>query len=256
MVMQSTRMQLNGDVLAVTEMGTGDPLLIVGGAVPPDWAQKLMAELSEDRRVINFEYIAADDWNEVADGRTQRRLGADAVALLDELEIDAADVLGYSRGAVAAFAAAVDRPERVRRLVLLAPVSPFSELLIDSTPPPLPDDPKEIEQGLTALGFSPEFIGSRPAEAAAMTRQVMTYRAPVVRVARSEEEPIDDRLPHQPVLVVTAGADRMVAADHSAALVERIEHVEHVVIEGGSHLVAWERPADVAAPIRKFLGGT
>lgn len=239
--------------VAVREVGDGDPLLIVGGAVPPDWADRLMHELGSARRVINFDYASDDSWNGESEGRTQRRLGSDAVAFLDALGIDSADMLGYSRGAVAAFAAAVDHPSRVRRLILLAPVAPFADLLIDSTPPDLPADPNTIETALTELGFSAEFIASQPEEAAAMTRQVMMYRAPVMRVARSEEEPIDDRLPGQPVLVVTAGADRMVAAEHSAALVDRIGHADHVVIDGGSHLVAWERPADVAAPIREFL---
>lgn len=252
--MTTTNLLLHGAPAHVEVAGRGDPpLLLIGGAVPPGWADGLIQELSPARRIISFDYRPPDGWAGAPEPRTQVALSRDALAVLDHLQIDLADVLGYSRGAVAAYAAAFHAPGRVRSLVLLAPIAPFADLLIGPSPA-LPDDPGSLTALLTRAAFSDAFIETHPQEAAAMTAAVMENHATVIRVSREEEEPVPEHPEiSQPVLIITAGGDRLVDQAHSARLLGAVRQSQHILIEGGSHMVAFERPAAVAHAIGSFL---
>lgn len=215
-----------------------------------------MRELGASRRVISFDYRAEYEWQGTPEPRTQKELGTDALALLDALGIDAADLLGYSRGAVAAYAAAVAAPSRVRSLVLLAPVAPFPDTLVVDAPP-MPDGPTMPMEVLARAVFSDDYVAAHAAEATAVTALVMKEHAGVVRVPRNREVPFPDRVDiEQPTLIITAGADRMVEATQSARLARAIPHARSVRIEGGSHMVAYERPHEVARIIDAFAEDT
>jgi len=70
-------------------------------------------------------------------GRSDRAMGADAglratatraVAFLDAVGVEKADVLGTSHGGAVAIAMAAEYPQRVRTLVLHAPANPYSDI--------------------------------------------------------------------------------------------------------------------------------
>ena len=117
---QSGFVDAKGLRLRIGRHGSGKPLLLITGigAHMDMWAP--FARLAGDRELIAFDAPGT--------GRSQRprrplRMGglAEVVrALLDELELDRVDVLGYSWGGVLAQELARRAPERVRRLVLCA----------------------------------------------------------------------------------------------------------------------------------------
>jgi len=105
--------------LHYVERGSGRPLLLVPGipAIASDWAP-LAERLARSRRVIAY-----DNRGSGASGVTPApyscvQLAADAVALLDALEIERADVFGMSLGGMIAQELALGWPDRVERLVL------------------------------------------------------------------------------------------------------------------------------------------
>jgi len=249
-----TTLSLDGVPAHVETAGRGSPpLLVIGGAVPPGWADGMIAQLAVTRRVVYFDYREPPGWSGQPSRRTQVALAADAFAVLDHLQIETADVLGYSRGAVAAYAAAFEEPQRVRRLVLLAPVAPYEDMLIEPSAP-LPADREQLMDVLTRAAFTDRFVNQHPSVARALTQAVMTNKGTVVRVERNEEQPLPDHpAVRHPTLIITAGADRIVDRAHSVRLLEAIPRARHVVIEGGSHLVVFERPVDVARAIESFL---
>jgi pimeloyl-ACP methyl ester carboxylesterase len=111
--------QAGGLRLAVRERGSGHPLLLVnglGGNV--DMWGPAQERLSERASTIAFDAPGT--------GRSQTALvpmpipavARLIVGLLDGLDIERADVLGYSWGGLAAQQLAVAAPERVRRLAL------------------------------------------------------------------------------------------------------------------------------------------
>jgi pimeloyl-ACP methyl ester carboxylesterase len=111
--------ELDGLDLHYEERGSGRPLLLVPGipAIASDWAP-LAERLSGSRRVIAFDNRGSGRSTVTPGPYSTGMLAADAVALLDHLEIERADVFGMSLGGMIAQEIALAWPERVDRLVL------------------------------------------------------------------------------------------------------------------------------------------
>lgn len=133
------------------DLGAGFPVLMIHGSGPgvSAWAnwRLVMPELARARRVIAPDMVGF--------GFTERPRGqvydmdvwvAQAVGLLDALDIERADLVGNSFGGALALAIAIRHPRRVRRLVLMGSVGvPF-----------------EITPGLDAVwGYTPSFDNMR-----------------------------------------------------------------------------------------------
>lgn len=112
--------RVNGIEMVYETAGQGEALLLLHGlgSRSEDWQLQLPAFVSRYRVVV------ADMRGH---GRTSKPPGpysvpmmaADVLGLLDALGIDAAHVVGLSMGGMIAFQMAVDRPERVRSLVIV-----------------------------------------------------------------------------------------------------------------------------------------
>jgi pimeloyl-ACP methyl ester carboxylesterase len=101
--------------------GEGEPLLLLhGGLGSTDMFGPIMPQLTEHRQVIAVDLQGH--------GRTElgmrpfsiHAMGADMAVVLKNLGYGQVDVLGYSMGGGVAFQLAVQRPEAVRRLVLVS----------------------------------------------------------------------------------------------------------------------------------------
>lgn len=114
----------NGIVTNYHDVGSGFPVLLIHGSGPgvsawANWRLTIPA-LAGQRRVIAPDMVGF--------GFSERPVGirynldtwvAQAVGLLDALEIDCADLVGNSFGGGLALALAIRHPTRVRRLVLM-----------------------------------------------------------------------------------------------------------------------------------------
>jgi pimeloyl-ACP methyl ester carboxylesterase len=111
--------QLEELELHYVERGSGPALLLVPGipAIASDWAP-LAERLSGSRRVIAYDNRGSGASSVTPAPYTCAQLAADAVALLDALGIERADVFGMSLGGMIAQELALGWPERVDRLVL------------------------------------------------------------------------------------------------------------------------------------------
>jgi len=131
----------------VHDVGSGPPVLLIHGSGPgvSAWAnwRLVMPELAKRARVIAPDMVGF--------GFTERPAGqrydmdtwvAQAVGLLDALDIERADLVGNSFGGALAMALTIRHPQRVRRLVLMGSVGvPFT-----------------ITPGLDAVwGYTPSF---------------------------------------------------------------------------------------------------
>lgn len=105
--------------IAWNEHGQGDPLLLIMGHRFSSrlWHWTLPA-LAESRRVITFDNRGTGGSDAPRGPYTMQQLADDALAVLDAAEVDRADVYGVSMGGMIALEMALNRPERVRSLVL------------------------------------------------------------------------------------------------------------------------------------------
>ena len=115
------QMQVNGITLNVDQSGAGQPLLLLHGFTGSvgTWAP-LIGALSPHFRTIALDLIGHGRSDSPPDAERYRmqRCVADLLALLDALEIERADVLGYSMGGRVALHLAAAEPERIGALVL------------------------------------------------------------------------------------------------------------------------------------------
>ena len=115
------RLTVNDITLSVELAGDGPALLLLHGFTgsASTWAP-LVPELSARRRTIAVDLIGhgRSDAPGGAERYRVERCVDDLGALLDALEVEAADVLGYSMGGRVALHLAAAMPRRVRSLVL------------------------------------------------------------------------------------------------------------------------------------------
>jgi pimeloyl-ACP methyl ester carboxylesterase len=100
--------------------GAGRPLVLLHGAMSTIETSfgKVLAPLAETRRVIAIEQQGHGHTADVDRPLTYKRMAEDTAMLLRQLEIENADIFGYSMGAGVALQLAIRDPDLVRKLVL------------------------------------------------------------------------------------------------------------------------------------------
>jgi len=114
------RITANGIDINVVVTGQGPAFLLLHG-FPHTWRlwTAIIPHLAQHHRVIAADLRGLGATTRAPDGYDADTLAADAEALLDALDEQAATVVGIDAGAPPAFLLAMRRPERLRRLVLM-----------------------------------------------------------------------------------------------------------------------------------------
>jgi pimeloyl-ACP methyl ester carboxylesterase len=99
--------------------GDGPPLILLHGAyMTIDGMAPLLHGLAESRRVIAVEQQGHGRTADIDRPITYEQMADDTAALARHLELETADVLGYSMGGGVALQMAIRHPELVRKLVV------------------------------------------------------------------------------------------------------------------------------------------
>jgi pimeloyl-ACP methyl ester carboxylesterase len=113
--------EINGLSLYYEEHGSGEPLVLLhGGVAGSEIFAPIVPALAAGRRVILVDLQGHGRTAEIDRPLRPELLAADVAALIEQLGLERADVLGYSLGGTVAFRLAVEHPERVHRLILVA----------------------------------------------------------------------------------------------------------------------------------------
>lgn len=142
---------------------SGEAILFIHGAAVADSFALVMAEPAlEDFRLIRMHRRGYMGSSEI-EGKefSMAEQAADAAALLDALDIEAAHIVGHSYGGAVAVQMAVDSPERVRSLVL-------AEGGINAPPPDTADASGEEAASSAPAVPDPEAMNALVEDALAM----------------------------------------------------------------------------------------
>lgn len=277
--MRTERFVHAGGVRArVIEEGAGYPVLLVHGL--GGWAENWTLTMPE-LAAAGFRAIACDL---PGFGRSERARDvayfdpADpyyprfARELLDALGIPQAHVVGHSLGGAIAAALAIQSPERVDRLVLVAPGGFGEDLGAPLRLAALPFIssiarfvPRGVVREIVAVNFSdrsriPPWIyadaerHARAGSAAEFCRvlaQSVTVRGPRAAL-RQEWEARAPRLTC-PTLVVWGRDDRVLPPHHATAAKRLLPHARVEMIADAGHLVMLERPSEFSHVLLAFL---
>ena len=139
----SSYADVNGINLYHEIYGQGEPLVLIhGGLTTIGEIQGWVRPLAETRRVIAVEMQGHGHTADTGRPMSFATLGDDIAALLDHLKIPSADLVGHSFGGATAIRAAIQHPDKVRRLIVIS--SPHAR---SSWYP-------EVQQGMSQVGAS------------------------------------------------------------------------------------------------------
>ena len=116
---------VNGIKLYHEIYGQGEPLVLIhGGLTTIDEMQGWVQALAQTRQVIALEMQGHGRTADSERPMTFATMGDDIGAVLNYLKIPKADLVGHSFGGASAIRAAIQHPEKVRRLVVIS--SPYA----------------------------------------------------------------------------------------------------------------------------------
>ena len=123
--MSSDYADVNGIKLYHEIYGQGEPLVLIhGGLTTIGEMQGWVQPLAKTRRVIAVEMQGHGRTADTDRPMSFATMGDDIAALLDHLKIPKADLVGHSFGGATAVRAAIQHPDKVRRLVVIS--SPYA----------------------------------------------------------------------------------------------------------------------------------
>ncbi|WP_233571730.1 alpha/beta fold hydrolase [Cellulomonas triticagri] len=257
----------DGITLLWQEEGSGPPVLLLQGqATPAAGWDRVAADLATEFRVLRGEQRGVggsgpvagtnrpvDPASDAEDRWTTRALAQDVRAVLDAAGVDRVQVVGHSMGGKIAQWLAVDHPERVASLTLLATSA--------GTADGVPRDEAAHRlligrdaEARTALFFDAGWVAAHADE----VRTFFTLDAPR-RVLRglyraSTEHDTVAVLPRitAPTLVVHGGRDRLAAPDSARRLAAGIPGARLVLLPDAGHGLHLDSP-EAATAVRDFL---
>jgi pimeloyl-ACP methyl ester carboxylesterase len=265
--------EVDGMRMRYVHAGTGRPLLLIHGLVgsAANWAENIAA-LARHSSVYAVDLVNM--------GRSERVGGLDASlaatadrvdALMEALGLAEADIAGHSHGGAVALMLAARHSDRVRSLILFAPINPFSNLedslirLYRSAPgrrlaamaPYLPRWVQRIALG--RMYGDPARIGEETLEGYVEGLRVpgtVEHVLAIVRGWHADMAALAKAIPRAariPTLLVWGDRDRAVSVASGERLHREMAASELLVLRGGGHVVFAELPAECNRAMSAWL---
>jgi 3-oxoadipate enol-lactonase len=252
----------DGTRIAYQTSGAGVPLLMLSGqASSHRWWTRVRADFEAYRRVVTFDYRGTGDSGVPPGPYSTQGFAEDAIAVLDDLGIERADIYGTSMGGRVAQWIAVTHPRRVRRLVLGC-TSPGGAHAVQSSTAvrkALADpDPTEARRALLDLMYTPEWLARNPGPYWTLGDPSMPRHARHQHLLASNGHDAWDALPRitAPTLVVHGDRDELNPTANAPLLADRIPGARLRLVAGARHAY-FEEYRDIAgAAVREFLTAT
>lgn len=261
--------------LAADRLGDGPAVVLLHGqpGSRADW-RRVVPLLENDHTVVVPDRPGYGDTAGPALGF--RGNAAAAIGLLDDLGVKTAVFVGYSWSGGVALSAAVDYPERVSGMVLVASVRPGEQ-------PGWADRMMAVPMvgeitGALTLGTTSRVLRMRRVQDLADRRLPRTAREAVRALAGASGALSGARvwqsfaaeqrfLLHElarlgsdvprirvPTVVVNGGSDRVVPPAVGARLANAIPGAEFRVVPKARHLLPFDRPEEIASAVRAISG--
>jgi pimeloyl-ACP methyl ester carboxylesterase len=245
--------------------GAGEPLLLIQGMSGHSlhWGEPFLGGLESHFDCVAVDHRSTGESPRSDDPFTLADLADDAVAVLDELGIESAHVLGISMGGMVAQELALRHPERVRRLVLGCTYAGGEGQRLTA-----PEVLQRLMAGMqsgdrdvalrTAWEINVSEAFARDEERYAAFREVSATRPVAVAVILRQMQAIGGhdtsaRLPEidAPTLVVHGTEDQMLPCSNGEAIAQAIPGARLEVLEGVGHLFWIEQPERSAELVRE-----
>ncbi len=265
--------ELDGCRMRYLRCGSGPPLLLLHGLLGYSFSWRFaLPVLAEKATVYAVDMPGAGFSDRPSQANGSFRAHAERVLrFLDRISVGSCDFLGTSHGGAIAMRAAALGPERVRSLILVAPVNPWSAhgrrlapflssglvswlllrcepglgIIHDTLLRRLYGDPRRIPPG-TLAGYSAAF----------RIPGTLNYGLGVVRSWNRDLADLESALPriaNIPTLLLWGSKDTAVSPDSAEQLRQVFKHCEVETFDGVGHLPYEEVPERFNSSVIRFL---
>jgi pimeloyl-ACP methyl ester carboxylesterase len=252
--------------LAHTVVGSGPPIVLVPGyAVDATGWRRQVDALADRFTVVTFDHAGVGSSRSLGDASPAiADLAADADALLRELGLGPAIVVGASMGAAVALELVLRRPEAVRALVLVTPIverdARCEAVLRSWRDHDAPESDARIRAMLPWLLGRALLAHAGRREAAAAALRSMAKATPPKTLARHADALLvwlgtrTDALPaiDVPTLVVAGSDDILTPPPHAERLARMLPLARLEIVPEAGHAVMIEQAGILNALIAEF----
>ncbi|HWH95804.1 MAG TPA: 3-oxoadipate enol-lactonase [Baekduia sp.] len=242
--------------------GDAPPVLLAGslGTTLRVWDPQVDALTGQGRRTIAYDQRGHGASPVPPGPYSIADLGADALALMDHLEIARASFVGLSIGGMVGQWLAAHAPERIDRLVLLcttAHLPPAQSWHDRAAAVRAAGTVDVIADAVVARWVTPAYAAARP-DAVEALRAMLAAQPPEGYAACCEAiaaMDLRDELAAiaAPALVIGGAQDPAIPTEHQRHLATHIAGARLEILDPGAHVVSVERPDAVTALIAEHL---
>jgi len=241
---RSGQAQLNGVSIHYAVYGHGSPVIFLhGGLANADYWGKQVPAVAAHHTVI-----VMDSRGHGRSSRDERPFGYDlmaddVVALMDQLKIARADIVGWSDGGILGIDLAMRHPDRVGKIFAFA-----ANTLTSGVKDGLENNPTFaafIERGRHEY----EAYSATPTQYDAFNSQIGKMWADQPNWSEAQLKAIG-----APVLVVDGEHDEAIKREHTEYIAATIPHGGLLILPGVSHFAFLQDPAQFNFAILHFLG--
>ena len=242
----------DGCQIAYQAQGQGIPLILLSGqSNNHHWWDPVRTDFHATHRTITLDYRGTGQSGKPDQRYSTEGFAEDVIAVLDQLQVDRADIYGTSMGGRVAQWVAARHPDRVRKLVLgcTSPGGPHGVERAATIRKALAD-PASSHEVLLNLMYTPAWLATHPGPHPTLGDPDMPAYAKRRHLVASNQHNAWDALPDitAPTLVVHGADDIFNPAANAPLLAERIPDARTRLIAGARHAY-FEEFRDIASPL-------
>ncbi len=241
------------------------PLLLIQGygCTKDMWPDDLIHTLSETRRLILFDNRGMGLSSPGTDDFSIKLFASDINGLLNSLNIDKVDILGWSLGSMIGMQTALDYPEKVNKLIVHAGYCGG-----DGAVRP----PNHVYDSLLDISGTIEERTERMFANLFPKKWIQEVENPAINFPEITEPVNDEQIVRQgkallrwegicgdvqrigsDTLFVTGSEDIVIPPENSERLAQTLPNASVIVIPGGGHGVMYQYPRQFTEYIERFL---
>ncbi|MDD5337955.1 MAG: alpha/beta fold hydrolase [Dehalococcoidales bacterium] len=252
---------VNGIKINYKVEGHGYPLVMIMGFSSPrsGWASQIPI-FKKHYQVITFDNRGVGKSDKPEGPYTTQMMADDAVALMNHLGIEKANVMGASMGGMIAQELAINHPEKVNKLVLACTYcckqKPSGDTPEQAALLKLP--PKKLAAAMARLACNNptlKFIVGMMATLQTYFISAAAKAGIIGQTAACTNHNTLDRLPKikTPTLVIVGTEDHLITPASSDVIAKNIPGAKLVKVEGGSHMFFLENKEEFNQKVLDFL---
>ena len=247
--MSSIRVARGGAELHVESHGPvdGPPVLLLHGGIgsAEDWVDQIPALAAAGHRVVAMDCRARgrSTWGD--EPLTFEVMTADALAVLDALEIQRADLVGWSDGAIIGLEMAVRHRERLRKLVLYGGLARADGAVAE------PVMTAAFEAAYGRLSADQLRLSPQPERFEEMQQTLFSLYAIAPTFTDDELRGITT-----PTLVLDGAEEELILPEEPVRMAALIPGADLVIMPGTGHFAPFEQPESFNRVVVAFLVAT